>query len=291
MLSTSVDLLYQFAASFAFLVLAALGLAIIFGMMGIINMAHGELIMLGAYATIFARNAGVPLPIAIVVGALATGVFGIVLERTIIRYLYNRPLDSIVATLGLSFIISQGMLIIFGPSIQGDTTPLGHFTVGDNSYSIYQVVLAAISLALIGGLYLLFKYTDYGLQARATIQNAQIARSLGVNVDLIYMVTFGLGSALAGLTGGLYESMMTTAPTLGSSFIVQAFITVVVGGSNVLLGTAMSAGALGFINSVLSSYYGQYVGLIGLLLATIVLIRVLPNGISGFAAQRSRAGR
>ncbi len=290
-MSTSVNLLYQFAGSFAFLVLSALGLAIIFGMMGIINMAHGELIMLGAYATIFARNAGVPLPIAIILGALAVGVFGIILERSIIRHLYNRPLDSIVATLGLSFIISQGMQIIFGPSMQGDTTPLGHFSVGENSYSVYQIVLALISLALIGGLYLVFKYTDYGLQARATMQNAQIARSLGVNVDLIYMLTFGLGSALAGLTGGLYESMMTTAPTLGSSFIVQAFITVVVGGSNVLLGTAMSAGALGLINAVLSSYYGTYVGLIGLLLATIVLIRVLPTGISGFAAQRSRAGK
>lgn len=290
-MSLAASILYQFAGSFAFLVLAALGLAIIFGMMGIINMAHGELIMLGAYSTIFARNVGAPLPLAIIVGAVAVGIFGVILERTVIRYLYRRPLDSIVATLGLSFILSQGMLIIFGPSIQGDTEPLGNFSIGTSSYSIYQILLAIISLALLAGLYWLFTATEYGLQARATMQNAEVARSLGVDVDRVYMITFGIGSALAGLTGGLYESMMTTVPTLGSAFIVQAFITVVVGGANIILGTFLSAGILGWISALLSLYFGTFVGLMGLLVATIVIIRLLPQGISGVIASRLSRGK
>ena len=274
--------LYQFGDAFAFLALSSLGLAIIFGMMGVINLAHGEFIMCGAYLTSAAFRAGLPLPIAILCGALVAGLLGIAMERLIIRHLYGRPLDTIVATWGLSLIATQGALILIGPSFPGIETPLGGITIGDYSYSTYRVVLMAVAVLLICGLYLLFTHTRFGILARATIQRPEMAGALGVNTRLMYSLTFGLGAALAGLTGGLYAPTMTLAPGMGGTFIVDAFVTVVVGGSDVFLGTAPAAGMLGLVKATLTALGGQLFGTIGLLIAVIVVIRVLPQGISGW---------
>lgn len=276
-----VGFLYQFGDAAAFLVLCASGLAIIFGMMGVINLAHGEFIMAGAYATVTAAKLGVPLPLAILCGALVSGLAGIVLEYLVIRHLYGRPLDTIVATWGVSLIVSQGTLILLGPSLPSISTPLGSIEIGDLSYSVYRFVLMGAAAAILAGLYMLFNFTRFGLLARATIQVPHMASSLGVNTRLIYTLTFGIGAALAGATGGLYAPTMTLVPTMGSQFITEAFVTVVVGGSDVFLGTAPAAVVLAFIRSIMTTWEGQLAGQIGLLVAVIIVIRVLPRGISG----------
>jgi branched-chain amino acid transport system permease protein len=288
LLSTAFATLYQFGDAFAFLVIASAGLAVIFGMMGIINLAHGEFIMCGAYVTVFAARAGLPLPLAIATGAVAAGLIGVVLERLIIRRLYHRPLDSIVATWGVSLIATQGVLIFLGSTMQGVGTPLGSVTVGDLSYSSYRLVLMGAALVLLLGLYLLFYHTRYGVIARATIQAPSMARALGVDTGRIYAVTFGLGAALAGLAGGLYAPTMTMVPTMGATFIVESFVTVVVGGSDIFLGAAPAAAVLAVIRASLTAWQGQLFGQIGLLIAVIVVVRVLPGGLSAWIAKVRR---
>jgi branched-chain amino acid transport system permease protein len=257
-------------------------------MMGIINLAHGEFIMCGAYVTVFAARAGLPLPLAIATGALAAGLVGVVLERLIIRRLYHRPLDSIVATWGVSLIATQGVLILLGSTMQGVGTPLGSVTVGTLSYSTYRLVLMGAALALLLGLYLLFYHTRYGVIARATIQAPSMARALGVDTGRIYGLTFGLGAALAGLAGGLYAPTMTMVPTMGATFIVESFVTVVVGGSDIFLGAAPAAAVLAVIRASLTAWQGQLFGQIGLLIAVIVVVRVLPGGLSAWIAKVRR---
>ncbi len=283
---------YQFQVSFSFLLLSAIGLAVIFGMMGVINLAHGEFMMLGAYATTFLAVKGVPLALAILIGALAVGVFGAVIEMLVIRRLYGRLLDSVAATWAIGLILSQGMLILTGPSIQGVSSPFGSFSVGAISYSWYRIVLGVVSLLLIAGLYILFMKTEFGLRARATIQNQPIARSLGVDTARMYTLTFALGSALAGLAGGLFAPTATIVPFFGTNYTVEAFVTVIVGGANALVGTPLAAASLGVINAALGTKYGLYIARVGLLLTTIVIIRVLPTGISGLVERwRMRPAR
>lgn len=273
---------YQFGDAFAFLVLSACGLAIIFGMMGVINLAHGEFIMCGAYVTVTAQRTGLSLPAAILCGAAVAFVVGVLIERLVIRHLYERPLDTIVATWGISLIVSQGTLILLGPTLQGVGTPLGSFEFEGNSYSVYRLILMATAAAVLILLYLFFNRTRFGVLARATIQVPHMAEALGVNTDRIYALTFGIGAGLAGLTGGLYAPTMTMVPTMGTSFIMEAFVTVVVGGADVFLGTAPAAAALAVVKAALTSWQGQLFGQIGLLFAVILVIRLLPRGVSGF---------
>jgi urea transport system permease protein len=273
--------LYQFQVSFAFLLLSAIGLAVIFGMMGVINLAHGDFMMLGAYITTIAATQGVPLVLAIVIAALGVAAFGAVVEILVVRRLYGRLLDSVAATWAVGLILSQGMLVLTGPSMQGVSSPFGSFTVGQTSYSWYRVVLGVISLVLLALLYLLFMNTKFGLRARATIQDPAIARALGVDTPRMYTMTFALGSALAGLAGGLFALTATIVPFFGTNYIVEAFVTVIVGGANALVGTPLAAALLGAINATLGTEYGLYIGRVGLLLTTILIIRVLPDGISG----------
>ena len=147
---------------------------------------------------------------------------------------------------------------------------------------MYRLVLMAAAVAILVALYLLFNLTRFGALARATIQVPHMAEALGVNTRLIYSITFGLGAALAGITGGLYAPTMTMVPTMGGTFIMEAFVTVVVGGADVFLGTAPAAAVLGVVKACMTSWAGQLFGQIGLLLAVIVVIRVLPQGISGW---------
>lgn len=281
MLYSVFSFLYQFGDAFTFLVLSACGLAVIFGMMGVINLAHGEFILCGAYVSTSATHIGVPLPLAIAAGSIAAGIAGMIVELAVIRPLYKRPLDTIVATWGISMIVTQGTLIVLGTTMAGSGTPLGSFTVGSYSYSTYRVALMVMALVTLAALWLLFTRTRFGLLARATIQMPHVADALGVNTNLIYCLTFGLGAALAGLAGGLYAPTMTLVPTMGATFMVEAFVTVVVGGADIFLGTAPAAVVLGLIKTSLTSWQGQLAGQIGMLVAVILVIRILPRGISG----------
>lgn len=277
---------YQISDVFAFLVLAAAGLAIIFGMMGIINMAHGEFIAMGGYVTTYSYHAGVPLALAMLLGAVACGLFGVFLERTVVRRFYHRPIDSLVATWGISLIMTQGALLLLGSGAPGVGTPFGSVSFGGASFSIYRLVLVAVAVAVLVGLYFLFMKTRFGRHARATMQNAAMARALGVPVNGIYSITFGLGAALAGLAGGLYAPTMTLSPMMGSSFVIEAFVTVVAGGADILIGTPPAALALAVIKATATAFYGQVYGVMGLLVAVCLVVRLMPDGFTGWLTRR-----
>jgi amino acid/amide ABC transporter membrane protein 1, HAAT family (TC 3.A.1.4.-) len=172
-------------------------------------------------------------------------------------------------------IVTQETLIVLGTTMAGSGTPFGSISVGDYSYSIYRIVLMVMALVSLAALWLMFTKTRFGILVRATIQVPHVAEALGVNTNLIHSLSFGLGAALAGLAGGLY------APTMGAAFMVEAFVTVVVGGADIFLGTAPAAVVLGFIKASLISWQGQLAGQIGMLIAVIIVIRILPRGISG----------
>lgn len=269
-------------SSFGVLVLAAVGLAIIFGMMGIINLAHGEFIMIGAYSTAFSYHAGVPLVGAVIIGGVVTGIVGIILERLIIRHLHDRLLDSMVATWAIGLVFAQGMLILAGPSFAEVPTPFGPISYGEFSMSLYRIILALVAVSLLLILYAVYKYTRYGRHARATMQDEQTARSLGVDTNRVYTITFFIGSVAAGIAGGLFAPIVSLVPTLGQSYLVEAFVTVIVAGPSVILGTILSGFSLSLVNAPASQLAGSFAGRVALLVAAIIIIRILPSGISGY---------
>lgn len=288
---TIFNYLYQFFDSFSFLILAAMGLAVVFGMMNIINMAHGEFIMLGAYVFTIACNHGVPFILSVVLAVIFVAAFGVMMDRLIICRLYSRPLDSIVVTWGISLAVTQIVQIIFGTSLPSVSVPLGSFTIGESRFSVYRIVLVGIAALLLAGFYFLFMHTKFGLYSRATMQNAEVAKSLGINTNFEYSATFAVGAGVAGLTGALYAPLMAVSPSMGQSFSIQAFTTVVVGGANPLVGTVLSGASLGIVNSVVSLEAGQFMGRIAMLAAAIVCIRVFPLGFSGLVEKIRKGGR
>jgi branched-chain amino acid transport system permease protein len=272
---------YQFLVNISFLMFAAMGLIIVLGMLNIINLAHGEFIMMGAYATTLLVHAGVPFVVAVVVATIIVGLIGVVVERLVIRRFYGNRLNALVATFGLSLMLSQGTLLIFGPFLKGIRMPLGGFRVGEYSYATYLLVVAILAFVLLFALWLLFYRTRLGIDMRATMQNPDMARALGVNTSRIHTFSFALGAALAGLTGALYAPTTTIVPLFGTAFIAPAFITVVIGGgADPLIGALASSVLLSAVSTPLSSQYGTFAGRIGLMLAALIIMRFLPDGLS-----------
>ena len=281
LVSEGFSLFYQYADSISLLMLSAVGLMIIFGMMGVINMAHGELMFIGAYTTSVVFYAGAPLFVAIPAGALAAGAFGVVLERLIIRRFYGQLLSSLVVTWGLSLLLGQGFLLVIGPSIRGLPTPFGSFSVGGFTYSYYRLFMFAVAFILVCGVWALLKYTKFGVEARATMENPQMAHALGINVDKIYMLTFALGAALAGIAGSLFALQSPIEPTFGRNYTPIAFITVVVGGSaDIVSGLVASTLSLSAIRTIFTSQFNILIGHVSMLVAAFVFIRFVPNGMS-----------
>jgi urea transport system permease protein len=282
-IDTAIALLFQFLDSFGFIILATVGLAVIFGMMGVINLAHGEFILIGVYGTALPYHAGAPLPVAMISGVVITTVLGVIIERTVVHRFYDRVLNSMVATWGLALIISQLLLIVFGSSIDSISTPMGYISYGAFSSSVYQsVFLPVIAIIILGGLYAAFTRTSFGIRARATIEDPETARAMGIDTDRMYMTTFAIGSGLAGLTGALYAPALgSITPNRGSTFLVEAFVAVVVGGPSVIAGTLSASGILSVFSATGSYFFGTFIGQMLLLSVALVGLRVLPNGVTG----------
>ena len=266
----------------ASLVLISAGLAVIFGMMKIINLAHGEFLMLGAYATVLSVSAGVNIWIAmLVIAPVFVGLVGVIVERCLIRFLYGRLVDSMLATWGLSLVIVGGTTMIFGNTIVGVSSPRGGFQVGAYQSSLYTPFLALMALLLMTAVFVVMRYTRAGLIARAVMQNPDMAATLGVNPARVYMATFGIGAAMSGLAGGLLAPIAGVVPTMGAAFIAKAFITVVGGGTSILWGLISASGLFGFINQIAAFLTTPVFGEVILFIAAVILIRMLPTGISG----------
>ena len=271
----------QAASAVAALVLMSAGLALIFGMMRVINLAQGEFLMLGAYFCTIITQAGISLWIAIFLSGLAVGLFGILVERAIIQFLYGRIVDTLLATWGLSLFLVGGITWVFGPQTESIASPLGNIPVGDYSVSQYSLVMIAFAVALLIATYCLWRYTRFGLIVRGTMQNPNISAGLGVNTSLIYMLTFGFGSMLTGIAGAVLVPVIGAYPTLGVAYIAKAFITVISGGQMALLGTISAAGLFGTIDGIVAYISSSVIGEMTVLFVAIILLRLLPLGITG----------
>lgn len=274
--------LIQVLYGIASLVIISAGLAVIFGMMKVINLAHGEFLMLGGYATLGGLKLGLNLWVAIFVAApVAVGIVGVVLERLVIRRLYGRMIDTMLATWGLSLLLVGIVTSLVGNTTAGISTPLGSFSIGAYSVSVYTLVIIASAAVLAVGLRLVLLKTSFGLIARGTMQNPRMADALGISPGRVYSITFASGAALSGLAGGLLAPLTGVVPTMGSAFIAKAFITVIGGGPAILAGLVGASTLFGTINQVAAFLSTPVFGEVALLLAAIVMLRVLPQGITG----------
>ena len=274
--------LIQILYAIASLIVISSGLAVIFGMMKVINLAHGEFMMLGAYATIEAMRLGINLWVAIFfVAPLTVGVIGIVLERVFIRRLYGRMIDTMLATWGLSLLLIGAVTSIAGNTTAGVSAPLGNFTIGAYSVSSYTLVIIVVGALLALVLRWVLLHTSLGLIARGTMQNPQMADALGINPSLVYSATFAIGAALSGFAGGLLAPLTGVVPTMGGAFIAKAFITVIGGGPAIVVGLVSASTLFGAINQIATFASTPVFGEVALLVGAIIMLRLLPQGITG----------
>ena len=273
------------------LLLAAIGLAITFGVMGVINMAHGEMVMLGAYTTymvqelIRAHNPALfdySLAFAIPLAFLFAGFVGILIERGIIRFLYGRPLETLLATWGLSLIIQQAVRTTFGPTNKDVGNPSwmsGSFDLGHITITYNRLWIIVFTLLIFVGLLALLRYTRFGLEMRAVTQNRAMAASMGIKTSRIDALTFGLGSGIAGLAGVALSQIDNVSPNLGQGYIIDSFMVVVFGGVGNLWGTLVGAFTLGIANKFLEPYAGAVLAKIAILVLIILFIQKRPRGL------------
>jgi branched-chain amino acid transport system permease protein len=273
-----IQVLYAIAS----LALISLGLAIIFGMMRVINFAHGEFLMLGGYAVILPVEAGVNLWLAmLVIAPITVGLFGIVVERLIIRPLYGRIVETVLATWGLSLLLIGLASTFIGYYQVGAAPPLGTVQIGSYREGAYTFFVIGITAAIFIGVYLFLRRTRFGLIALGTMQNANMAAALGVNVNRVYAATFGLGAALSGLAGAIMAPVAGVVPIIGITYIAKAFITVIGGGAVFLAGTGAASVFFGTISQLVTFETTAVIGEVALLVVAVVLLHLLPEGITG----------
>jgi len=273
------------------LLLAAIGLAITFGVMGVINMAHGEMVMLGAYTTYVVQEAirahnpalfDYSLAFAIPLAFLFAGLVGILIERGIIRFLYGRPLETLLATWGLSLILQQAVRTAFGPTNKDVGNPSwmsGAFDLGHITITYNRLWIIVFTLLIFVGLLALLRYTRFGLEMRAVTQNRAMAASMGIRTSRIDALTFGLGSGIAGLAGVALSQIDNVSPNLGQGYIIDSFMVVVFGGVGNLWGTLVGAFTLGIANKFLEPYAGAVLAKIAILVLIILFIQKRPRGL------------
>jgi branched-subunit amino acid ABC-type transport system permease component len=273
-----IQVLYAIAS----LALVSIGLAIIFGMMRVINFAHGEFLMLGGYAFVLPVQAGVNRWIAmLVIAPLAVGILGIVVERLIIRPLYGRIVETVLATWGLSLLLIGLASTLIGYYQEGAAPPFGSLEIGDYRVGAYTFFVIGITAVILVAVYLFLRFTRFGLIALGTMQNANMAAAVGVNVNLVYAATFGLGAALSGLAGAILAPISGVLPVIGTTYIAKAFITVIGGGATVLAGTTAASVLFGSVSQLVTFVSTPTIGEVALLATAIVLLRLLPEGITG----------
>jgi len=273
------------------LLLAAIGLAITFGVMGVINMAHGEMVMIGAYTTFVVQETirtGYPglfdysLLIAVPLAFIVAGAIGVLIERSIIRFLYGRPLETLLATWGLSLVLQQAVRTAFGPTNREVGNPSwmsGAFELGQITITYNRLWILCFTLAVFVILLAMLRYTALGLEMRAVTQNRRMAASMGIATSRVDALTFGLGSGIAGIAGVALSQIDNVSPNLGQSYIIDSFMVVVFGGVGNLWGTLVGAFTLGIANKFLEPVAGAVLGKIAILVLIILFIQKRPRGL------------
>jgi len=273
------------------LLLAAIGLAITFGVMGVINMAHGEMVMIGAYVTFMVQefirnnNPGLfdySLVIAVPLAFIVAGFIGILIEQGIIRFLYGRPLETLLATWGLSLILQQAVRTAFGPTNREVGAPSwmsGAFNIGQLNITYGRLWIICFTMSVFVGLLGLLRFTRLGLEMRAVTQNRTMAASMGIRTARVDALTFGLGSGIAGIAGVALSQIDNVSPNLGQGYIIDSFMVVVFGGVGNLWGTLVGAFSLGIANKFLEPFAGAVLAKIAILVIIILFIQKRPRGL------------
>ncbi|WP_037174980.1 urea ABC transporter permease subunit UrtB, partial [Rhizobium sp. Pop5] len=273
------------------LLLAAIGLAITFGVMGVINMAHGEMVMIGAYTTYvvqetiasaFPSLADYSLAFAVPAAFLFTGLVGLVIERSVIRYLYGRPLETLLATWGVSLILQQAIRSYFGPTnreVRNPSWMSGAFDFGGLVITWNRLWIIVFAMVVFLTLLMLLKRSAFGLQMRAVTQNRRMASSMGIRTGWVDAFTFALGSGIAGMAGVALSQIDNVSPNLGQNYIIDSFMVVVFGGVGNLWGTLVGALSLGVVNKFLEPFAGAVLGKILVLVLIILFIQKRPRGL------------
>ncbi len=274
----ALEILYMIA----FLALISTGLAVVFGMMRVINLAHGEFVMLGGYTTIACSKAGVDIYLAmLVIAPLVVGVVGLIVERVIIRWLYGRIIDTMLATWGLSLLLVGLVTLIFGSSAVSVPAPIPGYQLGTYQMGGYNLFIIGITVLLLILMWAVLRFTRAGLIARGAMQGPDVVAALGYDPNKIYMITFTVGAALSGLAGGVLAPLTGLLPSSGGAYIAKAFITVITGGAAVIAGTLSSAAVFGVVNQLVSFASTPVIGEIAMLALAIILLRLMPQGITG----------
>jgi urea transport system permease protein len=283
------------------LLLAAIGLAITFGVMGVINMAHGEMVMTGAYVTFVVQdlmrtyNPGLldySLVIAVPLAFIIAGLIGILIERGVIRFLYGRPLETLLATWGLSLILKQAVRTAFGPTNREVSAPSwmsGAFDIGYINITYGRLWIICFTLAVFAALLAMLRFTRLGLEMRAVTQNRAMASAMGIRTGQIDALTFGLGSGIAGIAGVALSQIDNVSPNLGQGYIIDSFLVVVFGGVGNLWGTLVGAFTLGLANKFLEPFAGAVLGKIAILVLIILFIQKRPRGLFALKGRAAEA--
>ncbi len=273
-------------ATGAILLLAALGLSLTFGQMGVINMANGEFLMAGAYAAYATQQVvtsiGVSIVIAIPVAFLIAGLLGLLLEVSIIQWMYKRPLDTLLVTVGVAMVLQQAAKDIFGA--QGDPVRppswlSGGISVFGYDWPYRQLFTIVLALASLAGLNAVLKYSRFGRQIRATVQNRELAETMGVSTRKVDRITFFLGSGLAGVGGVAIALISGTNPTLGTTYIIPAFLVVVAGGVGQLKGTLIAAWVVGVVTAFLTDWFSGSMAQVISFALVVIFLQIRPQGL------------
>ena len=272
------------------LLIVSLGLAIIYGVMGVINLAHGDFLMLGAYAVWFMESVfGLGLLPCLVLVFFIVGAVGWLVERTLIRHLYGRPLDTILATWGVGIIVQQAVRLSAGAQLRYVKMPnylVSPLHILGVDISAYRLLIFGVTIALVAATYVLIFRTSFGLRLRAVMQSAEIARCFGINNARVYSLNFAYGAGLAGLAGALVSPLKSVSPDMGTNYVVDAFLVVVSGGVQSLFGTVASATVLGELSGGFAFLWNDTLARALLFFLVVVLIRFRPQGM--FAMQLRR---
>jgi len=263
------------------LALAAFGLAIIYGLVGVINMGHGAFLTLGAYLTWAATTSGVPFILAVAIAAIGVGIVGLIFEHLIIRHFYDKPFDTLLLTWAFFLVMTEIIKIVFGTDFRNVANPLpGAIDLGAVKIPAYRGLVGLIGLALVGGTAFVFYRTTLGIKIRALVQNREVASLLGLNIARMYKLVFAIGACAAGLAGGLLSPMLSVDPYIGNVFLVRSFFVVIVGGVGQLLGgTLVGSFFIGGSETLFALFSKQVFAQTVVFLLAIVILRFRPAGI------------
>lgn len=264
------------------LLLVTLGLVVIFGLMNVINMAHGEFFLIGAYCVVLIQKIGLSYWWALLLAPIVLIAVGLIVEELVIRHIYRRFIDSILATWGISLVLKQLIVIVFGATAQSVDSPIpGPVEILGVTYPAYRLFIMGVAIALSSAMFLLFYCTPIGLAVRGVIANRTMAASLGINTRRLDRATFAIGAGIAGVAGAVMAPIMSVDPQMGVGFLIPAFLSILVGGSGTLLGALTGTAVISSTSVLVSDVWTQVVAQVVVFTLSILVIRFFPRGITG----------